>query len=105
LLRPVKQLGDCASGMVAVTLIDPDHPVLALVTTGDNMRPRGPGLPKQPQRHDPEYWRLRAKNTRALAAETNDVSAKELLADVAASYERLAKLAEQRGKKKPDEES
>ena len=73
--------------------------------TGDNMRPRGPGLPKQPQRHDPEYWRLRAKNTRALAAETNDVSAKELLADVAASYERLAKLAEQRGKKKPDEES
>jgi len=69
------------------------------------MRPRGPDLPKQPQRRDPEYWRFRAKNTRALAAETKDVSAKKILEDVAASYERLAELAEQRGKKKSAEES
>ena len=60
------------------------------------MRARGPGLPKQPQRtNDPEYWRFRAKNTRALAAETTDVSAKKILEDVASSYERLAELAEQ----------
>ena len=72
--------------------------------TGDNMRPRGPGLPKQPQRHDPEYWRLRAKNTRALATETKDVSAKKILEDVAASYERLAELAEQGRKEKSAEE-
>lgn len=91
--------------MVAVTLIDPDHPVLALVTTGDNMRPRGPDLPKQPQRtDDPEYWRFRAKNTRALATETKDVSAKKILEDVAASYERLAELAEQGRKEKSAEE-
>jgi len=58
-------------------------------------------LPKQPQRaNDPEYWRFRAKNTRALAAETVDVSAKRILEDVAASYERLAELAEQGRKEK-----
>lgn len=65
------------------------------------MRARGPGLPKQPQRtNDPEYWRFRAKNTRSLAAETTDLSAKKILEDVAASYERLAELAEQGRKEK-----
>jgi hypothetical protein len=74
--------------------------------TGDSMRSRGPDLPKQPQRtNDPEYWRFRAKNTRALAAETNDVSARKILEDVATSYERLAELAEQGHKEKPAEES
>jgi hypothetical protein len=64
------------------------------------------GLPKQPQRtDDPGYWRFRAKNTRALAAETTDVSAKKLLEDVAASYERLAELAEQSRKEKSAEKS
>jgi len=62
-------------------------------------------LPKQPQRtDDPEYWRFRAKNTRALATETKDVSAKKILEDVAASYERLAELAEQGRKEKSAEE-
>jgi hypothetical protein len=76
------------------------------VKTGDNMRPRGPDLPKQPQRtDDPEYWRFRAKNTRVLASETKDVSAKKILEDVAASYERLAELAEQGRKEKSAEES
>ena len=77
------------------------------MTTGDNMRTRGPALPKQqPHRvDDPEYWRFRAKNTRVLAAETKDVSAKEILEDVAASYERLAELAEQGRKEKSAEES
>ena len=54
---------------------------------------------------DPEYWRFRAKNTRALATETKDVSAKKILEDVAASYERLADLAEQGSKEKSAEES
>ena len=76
------------------------------MTTGDNMRPRGSALPKKPHRvDDPEYWRFRAKNTRALAVETKDVSAKKILEDVAASYERLAELAEQGRKEKPVEES
>jgi hypothetical protein len=76
------------------------------VKTGDNMLPRGPGLPKQPQRaDDPEYWRCRAKKTRVLAAETEHVSAKKILEDVAASYERLAELAEQGRKEKSAEES
>jgi hypothetical protein len=61
-------------------------------------------LPKQPQRtNHPEYWRFRAKNTRALAAETTDVSAKKYCR--ASSYERLAELAEQGRKEKPAEES
>ena len=76
------------------------------MTTGDNVRARGPDLPKQPQRtNDPEYWRFRAKNTRELAAETRDVSAKKILEEVASSYERLAELAEQGRKEKPAEES
>ena len=76
------------------------------MTTGDNMRSRGPDLPKQPQRaDDPEYWRFRAKNTRALAAETKNVSAKKILEDVAASYERLAELAEQGREEDSAEES
>jgi hypothetical protein len=76
------------------------------VPTGNNMRARGPDLLKQPQRtSDPEYWRFRAKNTRALAAETRDVSGKKILEDVASSYERLAELAEQGRKEKPAEES
>ena len=58
-------------------------------------------MPKQPQRtDDPEYWRFRAKNTRMLATETKDVSAKKILEEVAASYERLAELAEQGRKEK-----
>ena len=76
------------------------------MTTGNNMRARGPDLLKQPQRtSDPEYWRFRAKNTRELAAETRDVSAKKILEEVASSYERLAELAEQGRKEKPAEES
>jgi hypothetical protein len=51
---------------------------------------------------DPEYWRLIAKNTRALATKTVDQSAKKILEDVAASYERLAALAEQGRSEKPE---
>jgi hypothetical protein len=60
-------------------------------------------LPTEPHAvDDPEYWRLRAKNTRALAAETKHQSAKTILEDVAASYERLAALAEQGRREKPE---
>jgi len=61
----------------------------------------GTVLPKHSERvDDPAYWRFRASNTRALAAETKHQSAKKLLEDVAASYERLAELAEQARKEK-----
>jgi len=54
---------------------------------------------------DPEYWWLKAKNTRQLATETVDQSAKKILEGVAASYERLAELAEQGRKEKSAEGS
>jgi hypothetical protein len=54
---------------------------------------------------DPKYWRFRASNTRALAAETKHQSAKKMLEDVAATYERLAELAEQQRKEKCAEKS
>jgi hypothetical protein len=61
-----------------------------------------PRLPKQPQPDDPAHWRFRAKNTRALASETKDQSAKKIMEDVAAAYERLAEMAEQRRKGKSE---
>ena len=51
---------------------------------------------------DPESWRLKAKNMRALATKTVDQSAKKIMEDVAASYERLAELAEQDRREKPE---
>jgi len=63
-------------------------------------------LPKQPQRaNDPEYWRFRAKNTRALRGGNGRRVSQKILEDVAASYKRLAELAEQGRKEKSAEES
>jgi len=73
---------------------------------GYKLLPFGDHMPTEPHRvDDPEYWRLIAKNTRALATETKDQSAKKILEDVAASYERLAALAESDQRVKPTENS
>jgi hypothetical protein len=51
------------------------------------------GKPKAgliPDKPDPQYWRDRAKNTRADAERMPDPGAKHLLLAVAESYERLA---------------
>ena len=60
-------------------------------------------MPTEPHHiEDPEYLRVRAKNMRALAAQTKHQSAKKILEDVAASYERLAALAEQSRRANPE---
>jgi hypothetical protein len=39
-----------------------------------------------------QYWRDRAKETRAIAAETRDLQARSILAEIADSYDRIAGL-------------
>jgi hypothetical protein len=43
-----------------------------------------------------QYWRDRAKETRAIAAETRDLQARSILAEIADSYDRIAELVEGR---------
>ncbi len=47
-------------------------------------------------RENPEHWRKRAEEARALAEIIQDRSAKEAMLDIAAQYERQAALAKQR---------
>jgi hypothetical protein len=46
--------------------------------------------------NDPEHWRDRAKEARALAEDMADPVSKEKMLDLAANYEHLAKRAEDR---------
>jgi hypothetical protein len=43
-----------------------------------------------------QYWRDRAKETRAIVAETRDLQARSILAEIADSYDRIAELVEAR---------
>lgn len=46
--------------------------------------------------NDPEHWRERAKEVRAMAEDMADPASKQKMLDVAADYEHLAKRAEDR---------
>jgi hypothetical protein len=46
--------------------------------------------------NDPAYWRQRAEEARRLAGELTEPAAKQAMQEVAASYERLAQLAQDR---------
>jgi hypothetical protein len=46
--------------------------------------------------NDPEYWRDRAKEARAMAENIADPGSKQKMLEVAANYEHLAKRAEDR---------
>jgi hypothetical protein len=48
-----------------------------------------------PDKPDPQYWRERAKITRAKAEKLAKLRAKRLMLGTAASYERLAEQIEQ----------
>jgi hypothetical protein len=50
--------------------------------------------------NDPEHWRKRAAEARALAETFTDKQARERMLEVAAGYERLARLAEERARAK-----
>jgi len=58
----------------------------AKVTRGDEV----------PHFNDPEHWRQRAKEARALAEQMLEPAAKEAMMVVAASYEKVARRAEER---------
>jgi hypothetical protein len=45
---------------------------------------------------DPEHWRKRAKDTRELADQVDDPTARQTLLEIAQSYDELAELAERR---------
>jgi hypothetical protein len=46
--------------------------------------------------NDPEHWRSRAKEARAMGEHIADPTSKQMMLDVAAGYERLATRAEER---------
>jgi hypothetical protein len=50
--------------------------------------------------NDPEYWRKRAEEARALATQMNDPMSKEMMLGIAKDYERLAERAAERAKGK-----
>ena len=49
---------------------------------------------------DPAHWRQRAQASRAEADRLNDPGAKRMMLEIAEAFERLADLAEKRGKPK-----
>jgi hypothetical protein len=52
-----------------------------------------------PDKPDPQYWRERAKVTRANAEKLANLRAKRMMLGTASSYERLAERIEQRALK------
>jgi hypothetical protein len=55
--------------------------------------------------NDPEHWRFRAKEARAMAEYMTDPASRQMMLDVAADYERLAARSEERIIKSPPPQS
>ena len=53
-------------------------------------------MPERAVINDPDYWRKRAEEMRALSEEMNSVEGKRMLLKLAAEYEELAERAEER---------
>ena len=51
---------------------------------------------KQPPINDPAYWRKRAEEARRIASELADAIGKETMLDIARSYDKLARITEER---------
>lgn len=51
---------------------------------------------RQPPINDPAYWRERAEEARRIAMELADPTSKETMLDIARSYDKLAKITEER---------
>jgi hypothetical protein len=49
---------------------------------------------------DPSHWRARAEEARTLADEMHDEASRRMMLEIAEGYERLAKHAEERAKKR-----
>jgi hypothetical protein len=46
--------------------------------------------------NDPQHWRFRAEEARKRAAQMTDPAGKQIMVDIAMSYEKLAEEAEKR---------
>ena len=53
-------------------------------------------------RYDPQYWRERAEEARAIAEFTANLEARQIMLDVAATYAATAERAEARMAAKPE---
>jgi hypothetical protein len=51
---------------------------------------------KQLPINDPAYWRERAEEARRIAEQLADAVAKDMMLDIARSYDNLAKIGEER---------
>lgn len=51
--------------------------------------------------NDPKHWRVRAEETRALAASLTDAAARRQMMEVAAAYDRMAERASKHPIKSP----
>jgi hypothetical protein len=51
--------------------------------------------------NNPEHWRSRAEEARAIASDLNDPETQRIMLEVAKGYDRLAEHAEQRQLTKP----
>jgi len=52
--------------------------------------------------NDPKHWRDRAEEARANAEHLHDPDAKRMMLEIAASYDRIAKRAEERLANQPE---
>ena len=72
------------------------HPRGRVGLLGWNARPPASTRAGMSHINDPKHWRHRAEEARAMAESLTDPEAKQLMLNVAADYEKLAKRAEDR---------
>jgi hypothetical protein len=53
-------------------------------------------MPTPPLLNDPAHWRRRAQETRSIADQLDDPTAKQAMLEVARNYEQIAAIAEKR---------
>ena len=81
-----------------LTRVDHAQPVLKLGSKHAKLAACGEGTSPMPSSHinDPEHWRARAAEARAVAEHMPDPEARQTMLSIAADYEKLAKRAEDR---------
>jgi hypothetical protein len=75
-----------------------DRPRAPLIRDGCCEAEEGLGALKIMKLNNPEYWRSRAEEARAVAVQMSDAHTKAVMLGVAQDYEKLAERAEQRAR-------